>query len=135
MNIVENIPNLFVVAFRALVIGALFMATTSCSDQEDLIENETAATATQTAAEATSDINEAASLTVAGAFVEYKDVNACAECTYVIPEDATVVDGAELGIKAGDVICLKSTFKYKAVEVVNVEGTADAPVVIANCNE
>jgi hypothetical protein len=133
MKTTKNISNLFMMSVRAFAIVLLFAATTNCTPEESLVEP--AADAAEVATEVSgTDNGEGASLTVSGAFVEYSDANLCSECTYVIPEDASVVNGAELGVKAGDVLCLNSAFKYKAVELVNVEGTEGKPVIIANCN-
>jgi hypothetical protein len=129
-----NVSKLFMMSLRSLVAVVLFAALTNCTSEEEL----TAPPAEVVAAEenlSTSSTEEGASLTVSGAYVEYRDGDLCSECTYVIPEDATVVDGAKLGIEAGDVICLNSAFKYAAVELVNVEGSEGNPVVVANCNE
>jgi hypothetical protein len=119
---------------RAFAIVLLFAATTNCTPEESLVEPAADAAEVATEEVAATDNGEGGSLTVSGAFIEYSDANLCSECTYVIPENATAVNGKELGIKAGDVICLNSAFKYKAIEVVDVEGTEGKPVIIANCN-
>jgi hypothetical protein len=133
MKNTKNIKNLVRTSLSALFIGTVFVLT-SCSDQEALIAEPTKP-AEVVEEVATEGEGESASVTVSGAFIEYSDGKLCSECTYVVPENATVVDGAKLGIKAGDVICLNSAFKYNAVEVVNVEGTSAEPVIVANCGE
>jgi hypothetical protein len=57
----------------------------------------------------------------------------CSSCTYTVPSDATVVDGQTLGIKPGDVICLKSDHAYKNIVFRNIVGSASDPVIITNC--
>lgn len=57
----------------------------------------------------------------------------CAECTYVIPADQSIIDGKELGIKPGDVIALQSGVEYNMLTFQNIVGTADQPVRIINC--
>jgi hypothetical protein len=133
MKIAKNISNLFRMSFSALSVAFIFAAT-SCSNQDELIEQpvQPVVEAETVAAEGEGGT---ASLTVSGAFIEYRDSNLCSDCTYVIPEDATVVDGAKLGIKPGDVICLNSAFKYGGVELTNVDGSQSKPVIVANCGE
>ena len=129
MKITKNISNLL----RALAVGVIFTAA-SCTTQDDFVKPaETPAPVTTVAAD--DETATVASLTVTGEFTEYRDQNECSTCTFVVPEGATVVDGAKAGIKPGSVICLNKAFKYNAVEFVNVSGTAENPVIIANCGE
>lgn len=59
---------------------------------------------------------------------------ACSTCKYVIPATATLVDGAVLGIRPGDVICFSAATKYtNSITFKNIIGTADNPVKISNC--
>ena len=117
--------------FRALAVLAIFVGA-SCSTQDDFVKPTAAPVA---AVEAAEETGEVASLTVSGEYTEFADQSECSTCSYVVPEGATVVDGAKLGIKPGNVICLNKDFKYNAVEFVNVVGTAESPVIIANCGE
>jgi hypothetical protein len=134
MKTTNNISNLLMVSFRVLTIVLFFAAVTSCTTEESLVEP--AAKAEAVVEETPAGIpGESASLTVSGAFIEYADGNLCSECSYVLPEDATLVDGAKLGIEPGDVICLNKAFSYGAVEVINIDGVDGKPVVIANCGE
>jgi hypothetical protein len=126
MKITQNISRIFMVAI-------LFVAAVSCTTQDDFVKPvEQPEAVVATSDEGAADV---ASVTVSGAFTEYRDEDLCASCTYVIPEDATIIDGAELKLEAGDVICLKKGVKYKAIELVNVEGTAEQPIIIGNCSE
>ncbi len=58
---------------------------------------------------------------------------ACETCTYVVPSNKVVIDGNELSIKAGDVICLSSANTYKNLDFRNIVGTEEKPVIIVNC--
>lgn len=55
------------------------------------------------------------------------------ECTYVVPEKTHVIDGASLGIKPGDKICLDASKTYKNLLFRNIIGTSNLPVTITNC--
>lgn len=57
----------------------------------------------------------------------------CSTCTYVVPSNAYKIDGAALGFKPGDVICLSSLNQYKSLYFVNINGTATQPITITNC--
>jgi hypothetical protein len=58
----------------------------------------------------------------------------CSTCTYVVPETAGIVDGAALGLKPGDVICLSAALKYtKSITFKNIVGSSDQPIIITNC--
>jgi hypothetical protein len=58
----------------------------------------------------------------------------CSSCKYVVPANATVVDGKVLGIKPGDKICFNAAMKYtNSITLKNIVGTATAPVVLTNC--
>ncbi|MBT1703672.1 right-handed parallel beta-helix repeat-containing protein [Chryseosolibacter indicus] len=56
-------------------------------------------------------------------------------CTYTVPVSTktSTVDGKTLGIKPGNVICLKGGATYGNIVFKNIRGTASAPVVIKNC--
>jgi hypothetical protein len=58
----------------------------------------------------------------------------CSTCTYVVPETAGIVDGAALGLKPGDVICLSAALKYThSINFKNIVGTASKPIIVTNC--
>lgn len=57
----------------------------------------------------------------------------CATCTYVVPANKGIIDGAVLGIQPGDVICLDAAFQYGTLTFKNIIGTASNPVTITNC--
>jgi hypothetical protein len=60
--------------------------------------------------------------------------SSCSSCTFVVPETAGVFDGAALGVKPGDVICLDAALKYtKSINFRNLNGTATHPIIITQC--
>ena len=65
-----------------------------------------------------------------GAVAELID---CADCSYVIPEGQTVVDGTALGLTPGSIIGLNANIVYKNLTFRNIIGTPDQPIVIKNC--
>lgn len=63
---------------------------------------------------------------------EVSEVFDCAKCTYTV-DDYYEIDGKELGIKPGDVICLESGQNYGPLTFINIKGTIADPVIIKNC--
>src|SRR3954466_8551462 len=49
-------------------------------------------------------------------------------CTYTVPSNTYLVDGAALGIKPGAVICLKAGNTYKNIVFRNIKGTSTLPI-------
>ena len=72
------------------------------------------------------------SMTISGMFTTYEDIADCKTCTYVVPADVTVVDGEELNLRAGSVICLDKAVKYGDVDFVNLFGTESKPIRIGS---
>ena len=70
------------------------------------------------------------SVSISGIYTSYEDIKDCSTCTFVVPEDMTVVDGAELDLKAGSVICLDKAIRYGDVDFVNLVGTEENPIRI-----
>ncbi|MEX2230936.1 MAG: hypothetical protein WD824_02155 [Cyclobacteriaceae bacterium] len=70
------------------------------------------------------------SMTISGIFTTYEEIKDCKTCTFVVPADLAVVDGKELGLKAGSVICLDKAIKYGDVEFINLVGTEANPIRI-----
>lgn len=56
----------------------------------------------------------------------------CDDCTYIVPADAKVIDGKELGLKPGSIIGLDSEITYGTLEFNNLQGTKDQPIIIRN---
>jgi hypothetical protein len=98
---------------QLFVLGLIF--TAACTDDEALVKRDTSLDSVKVSAAATTP-------------------RACSSCKYIVPIEAMTVDGAKLGIKPGDVICLNSAIKYfHSLHFTNIVGTATAPVIIANC--
>ncbi|MEX1240378.1 MAG: right-handed parallel beta-helix repeat-containing protein [Cyclobacteriaceae bacterium] len=57
----------------------------------------------------------------------------CLSCTFVVPADMYVVDGAVLGLQPGSVIGLNANITYMGLRFRNIIGTADNPIIIKNC--
>jgi hypothetical protein len=77
-------------------------------------------------------IQATGSMTISGVFTTYEDVADCKTCTYVVPADVAIVDGKELNLKAGSVICLDKAIQYGNVDFVNLEGTEENPIRIGS---
>ena len=73
------------------------------------------------------------SVTISGIYTVYDAVEDCHTCTFVVPADLAVVDGHELKLKPGSVICLDKAIKYGDVDFVNLEGTEENPIRIGVC--
>jgi hypothetical protein len=76
----------------------------------------------------------ALSLTISGENTNFVGSVDCTTCTYVVPANAKVVDGKELGFKPGSVICLDAALQYGNIDFINLEGTTDKQITIGNCN-
>lgn len=70
------------------------------------------------------------SMTISGVFTSYEDIEDCKTCTYIVPADLAVVDGKELGLEPGAVICLNKAIQYGDVDFINLEGTEQRPIKI-----
>ena len=71
------------------------------------------------------------SLTIDGSFTELVSAKDCKTCHYVVPANATTVDGKAIGIKPGQAICLDLAIKYGNLNFINLEGEADKPILVA----
>ena len=72
------------------------------------------------------------SMTISVVYTSYEDIQDCKTCTYVVPEDLAIVDGKELGLKPGSVICLNKAIQYGDIDFLNLEGTEENPIRIGN---
>ena len=104
---------------------ALFMFS-QCTEEEIVPTQAPAAPAEAVAV----PMEASGSMTISGIFTTYEEVQDCKTCTFVVPADMSVVDGKELGLKAGAVICLDKAIKYGDVEFMNLEGTESHPIRI-----
>ncbi|HYG01392.1 MAG TPA: hypothetical protein VD927_03055 [Chryseosolibacter sp.] len=75
------------------------------------------------------------SVTLTGINTIYATATDCSTCTYIVPAGSTVVDGKELGLKPGSVVCLNSIYNYGDLELQNFEGTKEQPIVITTVGE
>src|SRR5687768_12831839 len=117
-----NVKSMFVAAAAAFFLSA-------CADQEMNAVSQQVATSAEAATGPT-----AKSITITGANTTFVESVECATCTYVVSSGAQVVDGKELGLAPGSVICLDKAQKYGHIDFINLEGTAERPIVIGKCN-
>lgn len=116
---------------RGIIIAFAMMVMISCSE-EALVENPVHAEAMPS----TEFVEEAdvASLTVSGIYTEVSADVDCVSCTYNVPDGVRTVDGAELGLKPGSVICVDAGRRLGEIEFVNMIGTENAPIIIGTCD-
>jgi hypothetical protein len=115
---------------KSLSLALAFFAFTQCTTEEPKVE-ETQVTATETESVINDEDKPVVSLTIDGVHTVLSSIEDCKTCDYVVPENATVVDGKELGIKPGQAICLSDKFHYGNLKLVNLEGTEQHPIVVA----
>jgi hypothetical protein len=127
----KNQRILMVTKLFALAVSMFFLS--SCSEEEMIAPAE--ATAVEETATTSANEPEIASFTVSGVYTEITENTDCATCTYVVPANATTIDGKELGFAPGSVICLDKALGYKSLEFVNLEGTAESPITISYCSK
>jgi hypothetical protein len=70
------------------------------------------------------------SLTIVGENTEFAESVECTTCTYVVAKNTTVIDGQELGLKPGSIICLDKALQYGELSFVNLKGTVENPIFI-----
>lgn len=75
--------------------------------------------------------DQIASLTVDGLYTEFTSIADCKSCNYIVPANATIVDGKELGIKPGHTVCLDAKLRYGNLELINMNGTEKEPIKVA----
>jgi hypothetical protein len=120
------IPTLKKVALAATAIIGL----AQCSEEEIVPTAAAPSAAATTEQTVSATAQNVSSFTVTGVNTVYKTAKDCSTCTFIIAADATVVNGKDLGVKPGDVICLNSLYNYGDLELINIEGTSQAPVSI-----
>ena len=123
MKFVRNLTAKSVAAALAMFVF------TQCNDdvKVELLKTESAS------AETTTEETEAPvlSLTIDGIYTVLASVADCKTCHYVVPENASVVDGNEIGIKPGQAICLSEDFNYGNLKIINLKGEEKNPIVVA----
>lgn len=73
------------------------------------------------------------SFTISGVYTIYESIEDCSTCTFIVPAGLTEVDGLELNLKAGSVICLDKAIQYGDLTFTNLEGTEEKPITIGTC--
>jgi hypothetical protein len=116
-----------------LALSMFFLS--SCSTEEDMIAPTSTSVAEEETVASDEGGSEIESFTVSGIYTDVTETTDCATCTYIVPANATLVDGKELGFAPGSVICLDKTIKYKSLEFTNLEGTSESPITISYCSK
>lgn len=117
-----------VVKASVFFVASLFFLA-SCQENEFTEVAEDVATSATAVGE-----SNVGSITIEGSNTVFSDNVECSTCTYVVAEDLETIDGKELGLAPGSVICLDAAKKYGNLVFVNVEGTEEAPITIGTCN-
>ena len=120
-NYLLPIKSLFFAAFSLFILA-------QCSEEE-IVPTESAAPTEEITAV---PVEATGSMTISGVYTSYEDVKDCTTCTFVVPSDMLIVDGKELGLKPGAIICLDKAVRYGDVEFVNLQGTEDKPITIGS---
>ncbi len=127
----KKIQFLLARAKNVFVAAAMIVVLAQCTDEEELVQPSQPASEAATSATAAEEVG---SLSVQGVYTEIRPSVNCATCTFVVDKNATAVDGKELGLKPGSVICLQTGVRYSSIDFVNMEGSSDSPIVIGYCN-
>lgn len=117
--------------FKQLSFMMLCVAVTNCAGDDEMLPSEE--TVQPVVEVKSAQIPEVPNYTVSGSFTEYAEAVDCSSCTFTVAEDAGVVDGKKEKIGPGSIVCIKAGVAYKSLEFVNIEGTAEKPVVIGLC--
>jgi len=115
---------------KALFTAAAVVALMQCSEDE-MLKPTSVPAASGASAVASNSAATVSSLTVTGSNTTYTTLPDCKTCTYVVAAKEQVVDGKSLGFKPGAIICLNTGIAYGNVEMINLEGTIEKPIVIA----
>ena len=119
----NNLMPMKTFLFAAFTVFSL----TQCTEEEIVPQDATTPAIETVAAPA---VEATGSMTISGVFTSYEEIGDCKTCTYVVPEGAATVDGKELNLKPGSVICLDKAIQYGDVDFVNLEGTEQSPIRI-----
>lgn len=121
----------FIPTLKKIALAASAVIVFAQCSEEEIAPAASPASSIETAVSSTASASvNASSFTVTGINTVYNTAKDCSTCTYIIAEDSNVVDAKALGIKPGDVVCLNSLYNYGDLELINIEGTSDEPVVI-----
>ncbi len=100
-----------------------------CSEEEII----PASPETSSAENAVAPAQATGSVTISGIYTVYEAISDCSTCTFVVPADQAVIDGHELDLKPGAVICLDKAIKYGDIDFINLVGTEEKPITIGTC--
>ena len=114
---------------KTLLIAAFTVFTLSQCTEEEIVPQQAPAPAEATVV---LPVEATGSMTISGVFTTYEDIKDCKTCTYTVPADLAIVDGKELNLKPGSVICLDKAIRYGDVDFVNLEGTEENPIRIGS---
>jgi hypothetical protein len=114
---------------KFLFSAITLFAFSQCTEEEVV---PTAAPAAAVEAQATA-AEPTGSFTISGLYTSYESIEDCNTCTYFVSADQTEIDGAELNLKAGSVICLDKAIEYGDLTFTNLEGTEASPIIIGAC--
>ena len=110
-----------------LVAGCLLMA---CQEDEfETVAKEAEAKMDVVPAATSSNIG---SITIIGENTQVAGSVDCKTCTFIVDNESETIDGAELGAKPGNIICLETGISYGHITFVNLQGTEENPILIAN---
>lgn len=124
----DMMKNLF--SMKKLLIAACTIFIFSQCTEEEIVPTETQAASVESTPASAAPTG---SMTISGVYTVYESVADCSTCTFVVPEDLGVVDGKELNLKPGSVICLDKAITYGDIDFVNLEGTEEHPIRIGAC--
>jgi hypothetical protein len=114
---------------KTILFAAFTVLTLSQCTEEEIVPQQNPAPAAETVS---LPVEATGSMTISGVFTSFEEITDCKTCTYVVPADAAMVDGKELNLKAGSVICLDKALQYGDVEFVNLAGTEANPIRIGS---
>jgi hypothetical protein len=118
--------------FKVLSLStAVLFGMIQCSEEQIITENSVSANAVASGGE--TDAIEVGSISVSGVYTEVAGDVECSTCTYIIDPSERTVDGLELGLKPGSIVCLNKKLSYPAIEFNNMEGSKENPIIIGYC--
>ncbi len=126
-NLLTLMKTSLTIMKRILFAAFALVAFSQCTEEEIVPTQITAAPVEEAASSAEA---VAGSFTITGIFTKYESVADCKTCTFFVPADLTEIDGKELNLTAGSVICLDKAIKYGDLTFNNLEGTEQNPITI-----
>lgn len=118
---------------KILIASSACLLMVSCAEEDQMLEQSANSPAEEIVAVV--EESDVASVTISGIYTDVIETVDCASCTFLVPENVTVVDGVALGIRPGSVVCIANGRKLGEVEFINMVGTEEAPIVIGSCEE